>query len=97
MRYQNKPPSEPRISQKSPVDLIVPEVKGQYWAKWQICEDGTEDEEYWIATRVWEVVSVEPSFNEDGSFCAFVQGYAKSQSLENFIWAKPIKPLEPPK
>lgn len=93
MRYENK--STPR---KAESELQVPNKPGFYWAKWQICEDGTENEEHFQPTNLWTVVEVTNSFGMDTpfDFVVDVPGYGKWQSLDNFIWAKPIKPLVPP-
>lgn len=75
----------------------VPQADGYYWAKWCIPEEGTADEDNFIRTDKWEVVEVSSvlvDVNED--FRVFVPGVERSQSLENFIWAKPIKPIAAP-
>ena len=98
MQYRNKPPSEPRQPKNPKADSDLPQERGFYWAKWQLCEEGTEDEEHFSATGLWTVVEVVPTFGEETSFDFVVDvvGYSKWQSLDNFIWAKPIKALESP-
>lgn len=91
MQYKNS--REPRV----PQDLQVPNKPGFYWAKWQICEDGTDDEENWKPSGEWIVVKVEIALlDKDRDLDVTVLGEPVYQSLENFIWYKPIKPLEPP-
>ncbi len=92
MRYENR--TEPRMAKPEPT---VPQAVGYYWAKWCIPEDGTADEEHFVRTNKWEVVEVHACLGETSEdFRASVPGVERTQSIENFIWAKPIKPIAAP-
>lgn len=93
MRYENK--RESRVSAKPEPDLTVPVKAGFYWAKWKICDEGTADEAVFEPSTSWEVVEVLDDFDGTPNG-VFVPGVEKSQSLENFAWAKPIAPLPAP-
>lgn len=85
MRYENK--TEPRMAKREPT---VPTEPGFYWAKWFLPEDGTADEEHFVRTNCWEVVSVVNSYGEDDEdFRVEVPGVERTQSIENFKWAHP--------
>lgn len=92
MRYENR--TEPRVQKPEPT---VPQVRGFYWAKWCIPEDGTADEGKFVRTNCWEVVEVHAALGEtDDDFRVSVTGVERTQSVENFIWAKPVQPIPPP-
>lgn len=91
MRYENR--TESRAPKAA---LIVPDCAGFYWAKWRIPEDGTADEDHFVAIDKWEVVEVHDSFGGEVDLRVSVAGVAKEQSVENFVWHKPIAPLEVP-
>jgi hypothetical protein len=92
MRYENK--SEPRVAKQEPT---LPEQTGYYWAKWFIPEDGTEDEDKFVRTNLWEVVSVINAYGEtEADFRVEVHGVARTQSVENFKWAQPCTPIPEP-
>jgi hypothetical protein len=92
MRYENK--REPRMAKPEPT---VPREPGFYWAKWFIPEDGTADEDKFVRTNCWEVVSVVNSYGLIGEdFLVEVPGVARTQSVENFMWAQPCLPIAEP-
>lgn len=94
MRYANK--SEPRTTTVKP-EPTVPQECGFFWGKWRIPEDGTEDEDGFVFVDRWEVFEVFDAMGEaDQDYRAYVPGVARTQHLENFVWAKPIRPIPPP-
>ncbi len=80
----------------------VPTEEGYYWAEWRIAEDGTfgkpEDDDNFIITNQPEVVHVYDDENDGENYIwkVDVPGYAKDQSLDNFVWrsARLIPPKE---
>ncbi|RUV07980.1 hypothetical protein EOA79_02510 [Mesorhizobium sp. M1A.F.Ca.IN.020.03.2.1] len=92
MRYENR--TESRVS--ADPAKVIPDKAGFYWAKWRIPEDGTDDEEHFVAVDWWEVVEVHDSLGGDEPLRASIAGVRQTQSLENFVWHKPIAPLEVP-
>lgn len=92
MRYENK--REPRVPPKI---KTLPDEPGFYWAKWRICDEGTVDEAVFQPNNHWEVVEVLDEFSGDKlPSRVFVAGVEKSQSIENFVWARPIAPRPTP-
>ena len=92
MRYENR--KEPRMSKPLPT---LPQKPGFYWVKWCIPEDGTADEDKFVRTNCWEVVEVHGALGEtDDDFRVSVTGVERTQSVENFMWAQPCLPIEPP-
>lgn len=92
MRYENR--TEPRMTKPEPT---LPQETGFYWAKWFIPEDGTADEDKFVRTNCWEVVSVVSAFGEtDDDFRVEVPGVERTQSIENFMWAQPCRPIPEP-
>lgn len=93
MLYQNK--TAPRMPKP---ELKMPDSPGYFWAKWRIPEDGTEDEDNFISIDRWECVEVTINSYDDtkDNFVVLICGVAKAQSLENFVWRKPIKAIQYP-
>lgn len=95
MRYENR--TESRVGHVALAERVIPDSPGFYWAKWRIPEDGTEDEEHWVSVDKWEVVEVHDNFgNDEQPLLASVPGVRQTQSLENFVWHKPVAPMEVP-
>lgn len=95
MRYANR--TESRVGHAALAARTIPETAGFYWAKWRIPEDGTDDEEHFVAVDNWEVVEVHENWgNDEQPLRASVAGVRQTQSLENFVWHKPIAPIEAP-
>lgn len=70
-----------------------PTKAGHYWAKWKVCDDGTDDEEDFTAHKHWEVVDVfENHINddEDDRLRVHVSGVRRSQHLDNFVWGTQV-------
>lgn len=93
MRYENR--KESRVAPKP--EPSVPQEPGYYWGKWRIAEEGTADEDVLQPSDRWEAVEVLEDFDGDRPRAAFVPGVEKPQSLENFVWLKPIRQIIPPK
>lgn len=96
MRYENR--TEPRMAKPEPT---LPQEVGFYWVKWFIPEDGTEGmgvgEEHFVRTNQWEVVEVHAALGEtDEDFRVSVAGVQRTQSVENFKWAQPCRPIAAP-
>lgn len=92
MRYQNQ--TAPRMAKPEPA---VPQKAGFYWAKWRIPEDGTADEDRFVFVDKWEAVEVHPALGEtDELFRVSVAGVERTQSVENFVWAQPCRPMPAP-
>lgn len=92
MRYENK--REPRMVPREPT---VPQEPGFYWAKWRIPEDGTADEDQFVFVDKWEAVEVHAALGEtDADFRVSVAGVERTQSVENFVWAMPVRPIQSP-
>lgn len=77
----------------------APTTRGFYWCKWRIAEDDTHeaDKIEWPQDSliIVEVFFAEHGDNDQPVFRADVPGYARTQSVENFIWYS--GPIEPPK
>lgn len=75
----------------------APTKPGFYWAKWRLCDEGTDDEADFTPSDTWEVVDVFVNCvdrDDPEHLRVFVSGVARGQAVENFFWGP--GPLPPP-
>ena len=71
----------------------TPTTEGHFWAKWRLVEDGTDDADSFTPLDHWEVVQVFENGGDESDpeyLMVHVQGVAKGQNVENFIWGPEV-------